>query len=249
MSSIGTTTRRALVIVPTFNEADSIAAVVQRLFDSSAEVDMLVVDDDSPDGTAMVVTGLQQEHDRLHLIERPGRAGLASAYLEGFRWAFERDYDVVIEMDADLSHDPKDVPRLLKALEGADAVLGSRYVPGGEVRNWPWFRRALSRAGNSYARLCLGFHIRDATSGFRAYRADALRSIELGSIRSEGYAFQVEMVRRLWRQRLRVKEIPIAFIDRQSGKSKMSRRIVFEALALVTIWGLRDRLGRRLPPR
>ena len=249
MTTTATATEPALVIVPTFNEADSIAAAVKRLFESTDGVEMLVVDDDSPDGTAWVVKGLQQEHDGLHLIERPGRQGLASAYLDGFRWAFERGYAAVVEMDADLSHDPKDVPRLLEALQGADAVLGSRYIPGGEVRNWPWFRRALSRAGNSYARFCLGFHIKDATSGFRAYRVEALRSIELGSIRAEGYAFQVEMVRRLWRQRLRIKEIPIAFIDRQSGKSKMSKRIVLEALALVTAWGLRDRLGRRRPPR
>ena len=249
MSSTPEPTTGALVIVPTFNEADNIAAVVERLFDSAPDIHMLVVDDDSPDGTAWVVKGLQKEHEGLHLVERAGRQGLATAYLEGFRWAFERNYGAVIEMDADLSHDPKDVPRLLEALEGAAAVLGSRYVPGGEVRNWPWIRRALSRGGNIYARLCLGFEVKDATSGFRAYRVDALRSIDLGSIRSEGYAFQVEMVRRLHRQRLNIKEIPIAFVDRQSGSSKMSKRIVLEALALVTAWGLRDRLGRRKPPR
>jgi glycosyltransferase involved in cell wall biosynthesis len=238
---------RALVIVPTYNEVENIGVVAKRLFEQTAarNVEMLVVDDSSPDGTAWTVRSLQQERDGIHLIEREGRMGLGSAYVEGFRWALERGYTQVVEMDADLSHDPVDVPRLLDALSEADLSIGSRYAPGGEVVNWSRTRRILSRGGNIYARMWLGFGVRDATSGFRAYRATVLAATDLSGIRSGGYAFQVEMARRIHNDGGSIKEIPIKFTDRTSGRSKMNRRIVLEALVLVTAWGIRDRLFSR----
>ena len=234
------------MIVPTYNEVENIPAVAKRLFEKAEDrVDMLVVDDSSPDGTAWTVRALQADNDRIHLLEREGRMGLGSAYEAGFRWALERGYEELVEMDADLSHDPADVSRLLEALEDVDLSIGSRYVPGGEVVNWGRVRRFLSKGGNVYARLWLGFPVKDATSGFRAFRATALTEAHLSSIRSEGYAFQVEMVRRIYRAGGTIKEIPIKFVDRTSGRSKMSNRIVLEALALVTAWGIRDRLFPR----
>jgi dolichol-phosphate mannosyltransferase len=206
---------------------------------------MLVVDDSSPDGTGRAVGALQREHERLHLIERPRRAGLGTAYLDGFSWALERSYWAIVEMDGDLSHDPADVSRLLDALEVASLAIGSRYVDGGAVLNWGVLRRSLSRAGNLYARLWLGFGVRDSTSGFRAYRADDLRALNLDSVGSEGYAFQIEMVRRMQLTGAVIDEVPITFTERTAGKSKMSRRIVFEALWRVPLWGIRDRRAAR----
>ena len=235
---------KALVVVPTYNEAESIQSVVHRLFAHSPDgVELLVVDDNSPDGTAWTVKAMQADDHRIHLLERPARAGLGSAYVDGFRWALDRGYDAVVEMDADASHDPADVPRLLDALRSSDMSLGSRYVAGGRIENWGTLRRLLSRGGNLYARAWLGFGIKDSTSGFRAYRASALTHVDLGHIRSDGYAFQIEMARRLHRAGLIVKEIPITFVDRTSGRSKMSRRIVLEALFWVAAWGVRDRLA------
>jgi dolichol-phosphate mannosyltransferase len=235
-----------LVIVPTYNERESIATVVRRLFEACPDgVELLVVDDRSPDGTADVVKDLASENDRIHLVERARKLGLGSAYVAGFRWAIDRGYRAVVEMDADLSHDPADVPRLLAGLTDADLVIGSRYVPGGGVGNWGRTRRILSRGGNLYARAWLGFRVRDSTSGFRAYRVAALTEQDLAGVRSEGYAFQIEMVRRLHRAGLRIVEVPITFVERETGISKMSRRIVFEAMGRVTGWGLRDRLLRR----
>lgn len=236
--------------MPTYNEVDNIGAVAARLFEKVGDdVDLLVVDDNSPDGTAWAVKALQQGNERIHLLEREGRMGLGSAYEHGFRWALERGYTRLVEMDADLSHDPADVPRLLDALGGADLSIGSRYVPGGEVVNWGRVRRFLSKGGNVYARMWLGFPVRDATSGFRAFRSSTLSEGHLGAIRSEGYAFQVEMVRRIHNAGGAITEIPIKFVDRTAGRSKMSRRIVIEALALVTLWGIKDRFralaGRR----
>jgi glycosyltransferase involved in cell wall biosynthesis len=235
---------KALVIVPTYNEKENIAEVARRLFASTGgAVEMLVVDDGSPDGTADEVRRLGEQFP-VHLIERPAKAGLGTAYVAGFRWALERGYEAVVEMDADLSHDPGDVPRLLETLEerNADLVIGSRYVTGGRVDNWSLSRRALSRAGNVYAKTLLRFGVRDSTSGFRAYRADALRRIDLDSVASEGYAFQIEMALRIHRAKGTIREVPIAFTDRTSGKSKMSRRIALEALERVTGWALK-------PPR
>ncbi|MGH2747971.1 MAG: polyprenol monophosphomannose synthase [Actinomycetota bacterium] len=235
---------RAVVVVPTYNERPSIGELSDRLFAATDRVDLLVVDDSSPDGTATAVRELQRDDERIHLIERPKKLGLGTAYLAGFAWALERGYGAVVEMDADLSHDPADVARLLEALDDADLVVGSRYVPGGRIPNWGLLRRALSRAGNLYARVLLGLATRDATSGFRAYRATVLWGPTLEGVASEGYAFQIEMVRRIERAGGRVTEIPITFVERHEGRSKMSRRIVLEALVRVTRWGLQDRLAR-----
>ncbi len=235
----------SLVIVPTYNEAANIRDVVRRLFAAVDEqTHLLVVDDRSPDGTARVVEELGRQHDRIHLLERGAKLGLGTAYVTGFRWALERGYDAVLEMDADLSHDPRDAARILAALDDADVAIGSRYVEGGGVGNWGPLRRLLSMGGNVYARAWLGYPVRDSTSGFRAYRADFLAAQDLGSIRSEGYGFQIEMTRRAYRGGKRIVEVPITFIEREHGRSKMSRRIVFEALVDVTRWGLRDRLPR-----
>jgi dolichol-phosphate mannosyltransferase len=235
---------RALVIVPTYNESGSIREVARRLFDATGDrADLLIVDDGSPDGTADVVKELQTTDARIHLLERPGKLGLGTAYVTGFKWALERGYDAVVEMDADLSHDPADVPRLLDALEGADAVIGSRYVPGGGVGNWGRTRRALSGAGNLYARMWLGYRVKDSTSGFRAYRTEALQKLDLDGVHSQGYSFQVELTRRFHRAGATITEVPITFIERATGKSKMSRRIVVEALLAVTRWGIADRFG------
>ena len=236
---------RALVIVPTFNELESIEEVTQRLFAAtSGTVDLLVVDDGSPDGTAALVRQLASDNPRIHLIERAGKQGLGTAYVAGFRWAMERGYDAVVEMDADLSHDPADVPRLLHRLQDADLVVGSRYVPGGRVENWGRIRRMLSLAGNLYARMWLGFGVRDSTSGFRGYTTAALAREDLHSLRSEGYSFQIEMTRRVFQAKGKIVEVPITFVERARGKSKMSRRIVVEAMLGVTRWGMRDRSGR-----
>jgi dolichol-phosphate mannosyltransferase len=237
---------RALVIVPTYNEREGIAEVTRRLFDAAGEtVDLLVVDDGSPDGTAEVVKQLAQGPHDIHLIERSGKLGLGTAYVAGFKWAIERGYGAVVEMDADLSHDPADVPRLLAALDNADLAVGSRYIPGGSVGNWGALRRALSGAGNLYARAWLGYRVKDSTSGFRAYRTELLAQQDLDTVRSAGYAFQIEMTRRIHRSKGRIVEVPITFIERAHGKSKMSKRIVVEALASVTRWGIKDRFSKK----
>jgi dolichol-phosphate mannosyltransferase len=238
--------RATLVIVPTYDERGSIAEVVERLFAACPDgVELLVVDDASPDATAGIVRDLARGNDRIHLIERTSKLGLGTAYVTGFKWAIARGYRAVVEMDGDLSHDPADVPRLLAALDEADLVVGSRYVPGGGVGNWGRARRLLSRGGNLYARAWLGFGVRDSTSGFRAYRIEALAEHELAGVRSEGYAFQIEMTRRLHRARRHIVEVPITFVERRTGKSKINRTIVVEAIARVTAWGLSDRLLRR----
>ena len=236
------------MIVPTYNEAESIGEIARRLFDAAGDsVDLLVVDDGSPDGTAMVVKSLGSESAHgIHLLERSHKQGLGTAYVAGFRWGLERGYWALVEMDADLSHDPADVPRLLERLRtGADLAIGSRYVEGGGTENWGPLRRALSAGGNVYARAWLGYPVRDSTAGFRAYRAEVLAAQDLSTIRSEGYGFQIEMTRRVWQAGGTIAEVPITFTERVAGKSKMSRRIVAEALVQVTRWGLRDHLRRR----
>lgn len=241
-----TDTMQALVIVPTFNERANIGEVVRRLFDAAGDrVDLLVVDDGSPDGTADFVEELAQGPHGIHLLRRAGKLGLGTAYLAGFAWAMEHGYNAVVEMDADLSHDPADVPRLLDALGSADLVIGSRYVPGGRVENWGRFRKALSSGGNLYARVWMGWKVQDATAGFRAYRTAFLQTLDLASVHSEGYGFQIEMTRRVFRSGGRIAEIPITFVERVAGTSKMNRRIVAEALWDVTRWGIRDRFRGR----
>lgn len=240
-----TPTASALVITPTYNERESIREVVDKLFAACGDdVHLLVIDDGSPDGTAELVRDLRRDRPGIHLHERSGKLGLGTAYVTGFRWAIERGYDAVVEMDADLSHDPRDVPRLLEGLESADLVIGSRYVPGGGVSNWGRARRLLSAGGNLYARLWLGYPVKDSTAGFRAYRTSALAVENLEDVRSEGYGFQVEMTRRFHKAGRRILELPITFTERVRGRSKMSRRIVIEALIAVTRWGIRDRFFR-----
>ena len=234
------------MIVPTYNERDSIDEVVRRLFTAARDsVDLLVVDDGSPDGTAEHVKSLAAESPyEIHVIERSHKQGLGTAYVTGFRWGLERGYWALVEMDADLSHDPADVPRLLEALlSGADLAIGSRYVEGGGTENWGPLRRALSAGGNLYARAWLGYPVKDSTAGFRAYRAEVLAGEDLSTVRSEGYGFQIEMTRRVYKAGGTIVEVPITFTERVAGKSKMSRRIVAEALLAVTRWGLADRIG------
>jgi apolipoprotein N-acyltransferase len=245
---------RVLVILPTFDERPTIGRVLDRLIALPQRVDVLVVDDGSPDGTGEVVAAAAAADSRIRLVERPGKAGLASAYWLGFRRGLEEGYDLVVEMDSDLSHDPDELPRLLERAATSDLVIGSRYVPGGAVTNWSRPRLALSMAGNGYARLALGFGLHDATSGFRVYRRRLLEHVVTEPIRSDGYGFQVELAFRAWREGFAVTEVPITFREREHGVSKISRRIVFEALWLVTVWGLRQRLvgaggqpGRDMP--
>ncbi|HJV08733.1 MAG TPA: polyprenol monophosphomannose synthase, partial [Acidimicrobiales bacterium] len=236
---------RALVVLPTYQEAENIAEVLRRLRAAAPGADVLVVDDSSPDGTAAMAKAVGHELGNIDVLVRPGKSGLGSAYRAGFAEGMARGYDVLVEMDSDLSHDPARLPALLRAVEaGADLALGSRYVPGGLIPNWPFHRRFLSRAGNRYAASVLGLDVRDATSGFRAYRAEALRGIDLGSVRADGYGFQIEMAYRVARLGGRIVEVPIEFRDRERGNSKMSGRIIVEALALVSWWGIRDRLAR-----
>ena len=232
---------RTLVILPTYNERATIGAVLDGLNVAEADLDLLVVDDGSPDGTAEIVRERSQTDPRVRLVERTRKSGLASAYAVGFERAIAEGYDLAVEMDSDLSHRPEELPRLLEAAAQHHMVVGSRYVPGGSVTDWSRARVALSKAGNLYARLCLGFDIHDATSGFRVYRREALEEITATPITSDGYGFQIELVYRAWNHGLSVGEAPISFREREHGQSKISRRIVVEALWLVTLWGLRAR--------
>jgi dolichol-phosphate mannosyltransferase len=232
---------RVLVVIPTYNEADNIREIVDRVRRAVPEAEILVVDDASPDGTGALAAAIATADPHAHVLHRAGKQGLGAAYVAGFGWAREHGYDVVVEMDADGSHAPEELPRLLSALGTADAVLGSRWVPGGRVVNWPWRRMLLSRGGNLYTRLALRMPVRDATGGYRAYRMPVLDKIDLDSVASQGYCFQVDLAWRAHRHRLRVVEVPITFTERQRGQSKMSPAIVREALWRVTLWGLRSR--------
>jgi apolipoprotein N-acyltransferase len=236
---------RVLVVLPTYNERETIGPVLAGVLAAGPNVQALVMDDNSPDGTGDVVAALSEQEPRVRMIRRSGKMGLASAYILGFRKALEEGYDVVVEMDSDLSHRPEDLPALLSAVVDHDVVIGSRYVPGGEVTNWSRARVALSKAGNAYARMVLGLPVSDATSGFRAYRRQALATLLDGGISSDGYGFQIELAYRAWRSGLRIGEVPIHFREREHGRSKLSRRIVVEALFNVARWGVRDRLRKR----
>ncbi len=235
---------RLLVVMPTYDEAENLREVAQRLHAAVPDAHLLVVDDASPDGTGIIADELATDDERVHVLHRSGKAGLGAAYVAGFRWAAERGYDVVVEMDADGSHAPEQLPRLLEALRDADVVLGSRWVPGGEVVNWPRSRQLLSRGGNAYTRLALGLPLRDATGGYRAYRRQVLDALPLHRVHSQGYCFQVDLAWRAWRAGNRVVEVPITFVERERGSSKMSRDIVVEALWRVTVWGLTSRRWR-----
>jgi dolichol-phosphate mannosyltransferase len=235
---------RVLVIVPTYNEAENVELILDRLRASVPTAHALVVDDGSPDGTAEIVEKLAVDDPRVHLLRRTTKAGLGPAYVAGFRWARANGYDVVVEMDADGSHAPEQLPRLLTALERADLALGSRYVPGGAVVNWPRRRQVLSRGGNVYVRLALGLDLRDATGGYRAFRRSVLEGIDYAAVASEGYCFQVDLARRALADGHRVVEVPITFVERVRGESKMSGDIVREAFWRVTQWGATHRAAQ-----
>jgi dolichol-phosphate mannosyltransferase len=235
---------KTVVIVPTYNEAEGIVAMLDAVLSHAPDVDILVVDDNSPDGTAKLVVAHHQFGQRLHLLSRPVKEGLGAAYRAGFGWALARPYDAIVQMDADLSHPPESVPALLSALERADVAVGSRYVRGGAVRNWPLLRRAISRGGNVYVRLVLGMAVHDATSGFKAFRREALEAIGALNSESNGYCFQIENTWSASRLGLRVVEVPITFTDRAVGTSKMTGDIVREAMLRVLGWRWRELAGR-----
>lgn len=236
---------RTLVIIPTYDERDNLPGVVERLLASAPEVSVLIADDNSPDGTGGVADRLTAEdpRGRITVMHRERKQGLGAAYIAGFRWGLERGYTVLVEMDADGSHPPERLPAMLAAVDGgADLVIGSRYVPGGAVVNWPWQRQLISRGGNVYSRVMLGVGIKDITAGYRAYRADALAELDLDAIESRGYCFQIDMTWRLLNNERRVTEVPITFTERTVGQSKMSESIFREAAVNVARWGWEKRL-------
>jgi len=236
---------RTLIVLPTYQEADNIAEVLRRLRAAVPYADILVVDDASPDGTADLAKAVAHQLGAIDVMLRPAKAGLGSAYRAGFAEGQARGYDVLVEMDSDLSHDPAALPDLLRAVEGgSDLVIGSRYVPGGSIPGWSFRRRSLSLWGNRYAARMLGLDVRDATSGYRCYRAAMVARIDIDTVRADGYGFQIEMAYRVAGVGGTIVELPIQFVDRALGRSKMSSRIIVEALILVTWWGVRDRFRR-----
>ncbi|HJM34250.1 MAG TPA: polyprenol monophosphomannose synthase [Candidatus Marinimicrobia bacterium] len=228
---------KTLIISPTYNEKKNIKALVAQVLNHNLDYHLLIIDDNSPDGTASAVKELQTEYTNLHLEERPGKAGLGTAYIYGFKWALERDYEAVVQMDADLSHDPSDVPRLVKQLEAHDLVIGSRYIHGVSVVNWPIRRLILSYGANLYSSIVTGMPLKDSTGGFKAWRREVLETVQLDQVRSQGYSFQIEMNFRTWRRGFTIIEEPIIFTDRTIGESKMSKTIMYEAIWMV--WRLR----------
>jgi dolichol-phosphate mannosyltransferase len=228
---------KSLIVIPTYNESDNIERLVKALFDLGQELEVLIVDDNSPDGTGAMADGLAAADDRVHVLHRPGKLGLGSAYIQGFKFALERGYDLIFEMDADFSHDPSYIPHFLEKIREYDVVLGSRYVQGVNVINWPMSRLLLSYFANVYSRIVTGLPIKDATGGFKCFRSSALKAIDLDQVKSDGYSFQIEMTFKCWRRGFRICEMPIIFYDRQKGHSKMSKRIVREAVWMV--WRLR----------
>ena len=232
---------KTLIVTPTYNERKNIRELVSKLFELNPDFHILVVDDSSPDGTAEIVEELQADCANLHLLSRNEKTGLGSAYIAGFNYALERDYEVVVQMDADMSHDPKDVPFLIEAIENADLAIGSRYLSGINVVNWPLQRLIISYGANIYTRLVTRLPVRDATGGFKCWRREALEAINLDGVRSQGYSFQIEMTYRAWLKGFRITEIPIIFVDRTVGESKMTRSIMLEAAVMIPrlrIWKL-----------
>jgi dolichol-phosphate mannosyltransferase len=240
--------QRVLVIIPTYNERENIELIVERTLNAVASAHVLIVDDGSPDGTGTIADQLAAAEPRVHVLHRSAKAGLGAAYIAGFDWGLDEKFDVLVEMDADGSHAPEQLPRLLDGLTHADLVLGSRWIRGGSVTNWPKSREVLSRGGNIYTRLVLGVDLHDATGGYRAYRHEVLEAIDYGAIASEGYCFQVDLAWRALRAGFRVIEVPITFAERERGESKMSGSIVREALWRVTQWGLEHR-GQQIRSR
>jgi dolichol-phosphate mannosyltransferase len=239
--------QKALVIVPTYNEKDNLPVVVERLMRHPAEVELLVVDGNSPDGTGKLADEIAAKNPRVHVLHQQEKNGLGRAYCEAFKWALERDYEFIFEMDGDLSHNPDDIPVFLKAAESADLVLGSRYTNGIRVINWPLRRLMLSVGAGKYVRVITGMPFSDPTGGYKCFRRRALQAINLDAIRSNGYSFQIEMTHNLWRQGMRIVEVPIIFLDRFQGSSKMSSKIVREAFWMV--WRLWFQNGLRRSPR
>ena len=232
---------KTLIVTPTYNERKNIHELVSTLFELNPDFHILVVDDSSPDGTAEIVEELQADCANLHLLSRNEKTGLGSAYIAGFNYALERDYEAVVQMDADMSHDPKDVPLLIEAIENADLAIGSRYISGINVVNWPLQRLIISYGANIYTRLVTRLPVRDATGGFKCWRREALEAINLNGVRSQGYSFQIEMTYRAWLKGFRITEIPIIFVDRTVGESKMTRSIMLEAAVMIPrlrIWKL-----------
>lgn len=238
--------QRTLVIIPTYNERENLPLIVGRVHHASPEVHILVVDDGSPDGTGKLADELAlADSDRVHVMHRTAKAGLGAAYLAGFEWGLGRGYSVLVEMDADGSHAPEELSRLLDAVDaGADLAIGSRYVPGGTVRNWPWRRLALSKTANTYSRFLLGVEIHDITAGYRAYRREVLEKIDLTAVDSKGYCFQIDLTWRAINNGFTVVEVPITFTERELGVSKMSGSNIREAMFKVAEWGIRGRLDR-----
>ncbi len=235
---------RIVMVLPTYDEAENLRWIVGRLLAAQPGLDVLVVDDQSPDGTGDIADDLARDDTRVHVLHRTAKGGLGAAYLAGFAWALDRDYDVVGEMDADGSHQPEQLQRLVDALPDADLVIGSRWIPGGSVVNWPLHRELLSRGGNLYVRLLLGIDVRDATAGFRLFHRATLERIDLAQVRSTGYVFQTDLVSRTLQAGLRVVEVPIEFVERVRGESKMSGAVATESLKRITTWGLRERRDR-----
>ena len=233
---------RVLTIIPTYNELESLPKTISRLRAAVPASDVLVVDDNSPDGTGQLVDGLAKEDSQIHVLHRQGKAGLGAAYIAGFKWGLDAGYDVLVEMDADGSHQPEQLPQLLEALEqGADLAMGSRWVPGGSVVNWPLYRQLISRVGSTYSRLMLGLKIKDVTGGYRAFRRTTIEKLNLDEVASVGYGFQVDLAWRVAKLGLTIVERPITFVERELGDSKMSGNIVVEAMINVTRWGLAAR--------
>jgi dolichol-phosphate mannosyltransferase len=235
---------KILVIIPTYNEVDNIDKIIREIHTPNPQINILVIDDNSPDGTGARIKDLRKTNANLYLIEREGKLGLGSAYVAGFRYALENGYDYIFEMDADFSHDPKEIPNFLRAIKEADLVIGSRYIKGVNVVNWPLTRLLLSYYANKYTRFVTGLPLADSTSGFKCFRRDVLESINLKNIHSGGYSFQIEMNFKAWKKGFRLKEIPIIFIDRAVGKSKMSKKIVREAITMVWKLKFRSMIGK-----
>jgi len=235
---------KALVIIPTYDEKENLPLIVPDILARDIRLSILVVDDNSPDGTGRLADEMAEANARVHVLHRPSKEGLGRAYLAGFKWALERDYDRIFEMDADFSHNPKYLPDFLRTSENADLVLGSRYISGVNVVNWPMGRLLLSYYANVYARVVTGLPVRDSTGGFKCWRRDVLKAIDLDSVHSNGYAFQIEMSFRAWKKGFRIREIPIVFTDREQGHSKMSKHIVREAVWMVPKLRLMSILGR-----
>lgn len=232
-------TSRILIIIPTYNEKSNINALLSAILKQADKLDVLIVDDNSPDGTAQVIRRDPLYNKRVYLIERSGKLGLGTAYITGFRWALKKQYDYIMEMDADFSHNPAALPEFLKQTNQADALVGSRYIPGGCVVNWPWYRRWLSQGAGIYVRFLTGLPLADPTSGFKCYSKKVLENLDLEKITAEGYGFQIEIMYHIWQRHFLIKEIPITFVDRLNGRSKMSWNIAFQAFGLVLKLGLK----------